>query len=80
MMYFDPMITYQREHFQKHYDVVDNSFPTIFTEDWLTNLNIGVDTFTFCMTNHSYQVHIFNVLLELIHQHARMFSRHPLHK
>jgi len=45
MMYFDPTIGYQHEHFQVFCDVVDNNFATI--PKWVTNINIGAKTLTF---------------------------------
>jgi len=63
MMYFEPMIGYQCEHFEVFRDVVDNNSTTI-TQNWVINLNnISVETFAVCMVGHSYKVHIFNVVV-----------------
>ncbi len=50
MMYFDPTIGYQHEHFQVFCDVVDNNFATI--PKWVTNINIGAKTLTFWVIGH----------------------------
>jgi carbonic anhydrase/acetyltransferase-like protein (isoleucine patch superfamily) len=63
MIYFDPMIGYQCEHFEVFCDVVDDNSTTI-TENWVISLNnINAETFAFCMVGHSYQIHIFNVVV-----------------
>jgi hypothetical protein len=43
-------------------DVVKNSFATII-HDWVIGLNNGTETLTFHMANHSYEAHIFNLLI-----------------
>ncbi len=43
-------------------DVVRNSFATII-HDWVIDLNNGTETLTFHMANHSYETHIFNLLI-----------------
>jgi hypothetical protein len=50
-------------YFEFFCDVVDNNSTTI-TQNWVINLNnINAETFAFCMVGHSYQVHIFNVVV-----------------
>jgi carbonic anhydrase/acetyltransferase-like protein (isoleucine patch superfamily) len=63
MIYFDPMIGYPCKHFEVFCDVVDDNSTTI-TKNWVISLNnINAKTFAFCMVGHSYQIHIFNVVV-----------------
>jgi hypothetical protein len=43
-------------------DVVKNNSATI-TQDWVIDLNNGMETLTFNMADHSYEAHIFNLLI-----------------
>jgi hypothetical protein len=45
---------------------VENRFITI-TQDWVTNLNIGVEILAFCMDGHSYQAYIVNEIIGVNH-------------
>ncbi len=58
MMYSNPFISYQCEHFQVFCDIVNNNFVTI-TQDWDIDLNNGLETLFFHIVGHSYQAHIF---------------------
>ncbi len=61
MMYSDPTTSYQCEHFQLFCDVVENNATTI-TQDWVIDLNNCLKSLSFQMANHSYQIHIYNVV------------------
>jgi len=43
-------------------DVVKNGFAT-FMQDWVIELNNGTKTLIFHVVNHSYEAHIFNLLI-----------------
>jgi len=43
-------------------DLVKNSSTTV-TQDWVVDLINGTKTLTFSMANHSYEAHIFNLLI-----------------
>ncbi len=76
MMYSDPTTSYQCEHFQLFYDVVENSAPTII-QDWVIDLNNGLKSLSFQMANHSYQAHIYNVVVGIDHNiYKSIFNIH----
>jgi hypothetical protein len=52
MMYLDPSGNYQCEHFQVFLDVMENNSNPI-TQDWVIDLNNGIETFDFHMVNHN---------------------------
>ncbi len=62
MMYSHSSSNYQHEHFEMFSYVVENSSATI-TQDWVIDFNNGMETLDFCMANHSYASHIFNMLI-----------------
>jgi hypothetical protein len=61
-MYSNPTTSYQCEHYQLFCDVVENNVTTI-TQDWVIDLNNGLKSLSFQMSNHNYQTHIYNVVV-----------------
>jgi hypothetical protein len=62
MMYYNPFTSYQHEHFQVLYGIVDNSFITSPTIGLLTSM----ETLYFHIVGHSYQAHIFYAIIGVI--------------
>lgn len=76
-MYFDPTTSYQCEHFQLFYDVVENNDATTIIQDWVIDLNNGFKSLSFQMANHSYQAHIYNVVVGIDHNiYKSIFNIH----
>jgi hypothetical protein len=48
--------------------VVENNFATII-QDWVININNGMETLAFHMVGHSYVTHIFNPFIK-VKQHV----------
>jgi len=79
MMYSDPFTSYQHEHFQVFYDIMDNSSTTIM-QDWVIDLNSGMKTYIFILLVPPIKFTFFMQSLGLINLCVRTFFLCPLLK
>jgi hypothetical protein len=56
MLYDDPDTAFQAQHFQLFCDIVeDHLYAT--TQEWVINLNTGIETLAFRINGHTYPAH-----------------------
>jgi len=56
MMYSDPDSAWQQQHFEMFHDILHDQSYSI-SQEWMTDLNTGVETLSFRISGHTYAAH-----------------------